>query len=248
MNVISLKSSKKLIKDAVYKVASLQNLNSRNSPHFNPIVRIYLRDNSIQTFPLYCFKPEIGDSFPSISWICPDYQQILDEREQMKIDKNLKSGDYVVPIHDGLKTLIKGRKYKVDEVITKDHISPRGSVSWTDIKIKLDGSQRLYVAYNFRKCTSQEMRDIGLKKLFDEVVDTEKVGRFKRKFDYLTEEEKKNTLVKVIFDSATDRYRNKMSILDWAIDKSGQNYGLKVDDFSEILNLPLQSILGIMEK
>ena len=183
MNVIAIKSTKKLNKDGVYKVASLQNQNTRSSPYFTPTVRIYLRDNSVQTFSLSGFKPESGTTFPNIIWMDSDYQQMLNERDQMKIDKNLKSGDYVVPVHDGLKTLIKGRKYKVNEVVSHDQLSSRGTVSWTDIKIKLEGSQRLYVAYNFRKCTSQEVREISLKELFDEKSETEKVNRFKRKFD-----------------------------------------------------------------
>lgn len=248
MNVIAIKSTKKLNKDGVYKVASLQNQNTRSSPYFTPTVRIYLRDNSVQTFSLSGFKPESGTTFPNIIWMDSDYQQMLNERDQMKIDKNLKSGDYVVPVHDGLKTLIKGRKYKVNEVVSHDQLSSRGTVSWTDIKIKLEGSQRLYVAYNFRKCTSQEVREISLKELFDEKSETEKVNRFKRKFDYLSDDEKRSTLVGIIMESSTDRYRNQMSILDWAADKTGSKYNLKREDFDDILNLSLKEILEIIEK
>ena len=248
MNVISIKSTKKLNKDGVYKVAFLRNQNVQNSLYFTPTVRIYLRDNSIQTFPLSSFKPESGVSFPDITWVDSDYQQMLNEREQVKIDKNLKSGDYVVPVHDSLKTLIKGRKYKVTEVVTKDHITQSGVVSWSEIKIKLEGSQRLYIAYNFRKCTSQEVREIGLKELFDEQSETEKVNRFKRKFDYLSDDEKKSTLVEMVMESATDRYRNQKSVLDWAVEKTGSKYSVKIEDFDPILELSLKSILEIIEK
>jgi len=248
MNVICIKPTKRLVKDATYKVARLLNLNAKGYTHYVPTVRIYLTDNSIQTFPLSSFKPEgTLPDFPNIDWICPDHKNELDLRDQMKIDKRLKSGDYVIPLYDNLKTLIMGRKYKVKEVKFKDHTSSHGSVTWTDIKIKLEGSERWYVSWNFRKCTNQESRDLSLKELFDESTDIEKVGKFKRKFDYYTDDEKKKILTKFIITSANDRYRNKMDIIDWTISKTAERYSLSKSDFDSIKDLTLFEILDLLK-
>ena len=231
MNVTCIKSTSKLVKGATYKVASYTNVNTKGYSFFKPTIRIYLTDNSIHTFHLDYFEPTGGGSFSQISWICPDYKSILDERDQMKIDRNLKAGDYVIPTHDGLKTLVQGKKYKVVDVKILDHKSSTGHISWTDITVQLEGSKRYYAGYNFRKCTSQEAREISLKTLFDEKTDTEKVNKHKRKFDYFTEEEKSKLLIKFILTSSNDRSRNKMDIIDWTIEKTAKHYSLKRGDF-----------------
>lgn len=247
MNVICVKPTKKLIKGATYKVAQLNNNNNRASAYFRSTIRIYLTDNSIQIFPLQNFKPTDGSEFTQINWICPDYQLLLSERDQTKIDKNLKSGDFVVPLYDSLKTLIKGRIYKVDEVRIHEHKSSSGYTSWTDIKIKLEGSSRYYSSWNFRKCTQQESRDIGLKQIFDEKVNTEKVNRHKRKFDYFDEVEKKKILLEFIAESTNDRFRHQVDIIDWAIMKSASKYKLTRSDFDLVNSLTLIKMLEILK-
>lgn len=247
MNVICIKSSKRLVKNATYRVAHLNNLNSKSSAYFRPLIRIYLKDETIHTFPLECFKTESGSPFQSINWLDPDYQTLLNEKEQTKIDKTLKAGDYVVPKYDHLKTLVMGKKYKVKEVQTKDHKSSTGHVSWTDIKIKLEGSERWYTDWNFRKCTHQETREIGLRSLFDESTGTETVGRHKRKFDYLTHDEKITTLIKFVLEASNDRFRNKMDIIDWTISKTGEKYSLVREDFDLIKEMTLIDLLNIIK-
>jgi hypothetical protein len=247
MNVICIKSSKKLVKNATYKVATLNNHNVKGFSHFTPTLKIYLTDNSIQTFPLSSFKPEGTVDFPQTNWMCPDYRTELDLKDQMKIDKRLKAGDYVVPVYDSLKTLVMGRKYKVKEVKFHEHTSSFGHTTWTDIKRKLEGSERWYVSWNFRKCTNQESREVSLKSLFDESTDVERVGKFKRKFDYYEEEEKKSILLKFILSAANDRYRNKMDIVEWTINKTAENYSLTNSDFDLVKGLSLFEILEILK-
>jgi hypothetical protein len=247
MNVICIKQSKRLVKNASYKVASFQNQNTKGYTFFRPTIRIYLTDDSIQTFPLDSFKPASGGDFQQINYVSPEYRLLLDERDQMKIDKNLKSGDYVIPTHDGLKTLVKGKKYRVKDVQVIDHKNSSGAVSWTDIKIKLEGSERWYTSWNFRKCTDQEAREISLKYLFDEAVDVEKVNKHKRKFDYHNDEEKIYMLLKFVVTSANDRYRNQMDIIDWTIEKTADKYSLKKEDFDLVKTLTLEQILEIIK-
>jgi hypothetical protein len=247
MNVVCIKPTTKLIKGASYRVAQFINHNTRGSVYFRPTIRIFLTDSSIQVFPLQNFKPVDGSDFVQINWICPEYQLFLNEREQTKIDKNLKSGDFVIPIYDSLKTLIKGRIYRVKEVSIIDHKSSSGYSSWSDIKIKLEGSSRYYSSWNFRKCTQQESREIGLKQIFDEKVNTEKVNRHKRKFDYYNDDEKKTLLIKFLIESANDRFRHQSSIIDWAVMKSAVKYKLTSEDFDVVLNLPISEMLDILK-
>jgi hypothetical protein len=241
MNVICTKSSSRLIKGATYKCVNINNNNIRKSPYFRPTIRIYLTSSSIQTFPLTSFKPIDSDKFSEINWICPDYQLYLNEREQTKIDSSLKAGDYVVPIFDNLKTLIKGRQYKVVDV-QKDE-----KTSWGNIRIKLEGSYRFYASWNFRKCTSQESREIGLNQLFDEQTNTEKVNKHKRKFDYYSDDEKKVLLLKFITESSNDRFRHQSSIIEWAILKSAIKYKLTKEDFDCVLDLKVSELLEILK-
>jgi hypothetical protein len=243
MNVVCIRPTTKLIKGATYRVAQLHNQNSRGSAYFRSTIRIFLTDNSIQTFPLQNFKTIDGSDFAQINWICPDYQLILNEREQTKIDKNLKSGDYVIPLYDSLKTLIKGRIYKVKEV----RVNENKYSSWADVKIKLDGSHRYYSSWNFRKCTHQESREIGLKQIFDEKVETEKVNRHKRKFDYYNDDEKKMLLIKFLVESANDRFRHQSSVIDWAVLKSATKYKLTKEDFDVVLNIPISEMLEMIK-
>ena len=137
MNVICVRPTKRLVKNATYKVASFQNQNTKGYSYFRSTIKIYLTEDNIQTFPLNSFKPTVGDTFQQIIYISPEYRLLLEERDQIKIDKDLKGGDYVVPTNDGLKTLVKGRKYKVKDVRVIETKSSFGVVTWTDIKIKL---------------------------------------------------------------------------------------------------------------
>jgi hypothetical protein len=247
MNVICIKPTTKLVKGGVYKVAHFNNQNAKGYAFFRPTIRIYLNDNSLQTFPLQSFKPTVGDTFAQINWICPDYQILLNEREETKIDKNLKPGDYVVPLYDSLKTLIKGRKYRVKDVSIFEQKNSSGAVSWVDIKIKLDGSERFYTSWNFRKCTSQESREIGLNVIFDEENTTEKVNKHKRKFDYYTDDEKKKLLLQFIVTSANDRFRNQLDIIDWAVAKSAKQYKIEKSDFDLVKDVGLFEVLDILK-
>jgi len=247
MNVICIKPTSKLIKGATYKVVNFNNINSKGYSFFRPIIRIYLNESTIETFSLSNFKPTVGDDFPQTNWICPDYQILLNERDQMKIDKNLKSGDYVVPMHDNLKTLVKGRKYKVTDVKIHDEKTSAGVVRWSTITIKLEGSHRYYISHNFRKCTSQEVREIGLSQIFDETINTESVNKFKRKFDYYTDDEKKKLLFKFIIESANDRFRNQMDIIDWATTKTGSKFKLNKEDFDLVKDSSLSELLEYLK-
>jgi hypothetical protein len=243
MNVICIRPTKKLVKNATYKVAYLKNINTNYSAYFQPSLKIYLTDNSIHSFPLSSFKLVTGKDFPNIEWFSPEYSNDLNLIDQTKIDKNLKVGDYVVPIYDNLKTLVKDRKYKVKDINILAVKSKWGVSSWNNIKIKLEGSDRWYTSWNFKKCTSQEAREINLNSLFNESTETETVGKYKRKFDYYTPDEKVKLICKLVLISANDKFRNSMDIIDWTIEKSGDTYKLNRDDFNLIDGIKLVDFL-----
>ena len=117
----------------------------------------------------------------------------------------------------------------------------------SDIKIKLEGSERWYVDWNFRKCTNQETRDISLKALFDESIDVEKVNKHKRKFDYYSGEEKISMLLRFVVTSANDRFRNQMDIIDWTVEKTANRYSINKEDFDSVRNMTLEQILEILK-
>jgi hypothetical protein len=247
MNVICIKTSKRLVKNATYKVAKLTNFNPSGHRYFRSTIMIKLADNGYHVFPIEYFKPTTGEKFQEIVWTCPDYQNFLTEREETQIKPTIKKGDYVVPRWDSLKTLVQGKKYKISDVQITEHKNAFGNPSWKDIKIKLEGSSRYYASHNFRKCTSQEAREIGLNQLFDENAGTERVGKHKRKFDYYTDDEKKVLLIKNLIQSANDRFRNQNDLIDWTIDKSAKTYGLNREDFKLIENFGFMEVLNLIK-
>jgi hypothetical protein len=91
------------------------------------------------------------------------------------------------------------------------------------------------------------MREIGLNQLFDEKTNTEKVNRYKRKFDYLTDAEKNIVLLKNLIVSINDRFRNNMDIIEWTVEKSAKTYNLNPTDFDCVKNLTLSQILEIVK-
>jgi len=237
MYVKCIKSTTKLVKDATYKCMMYFNDNTTNIRYFHPTVKIYLTEDLIQSFSLKYFKPIDRENFDTINWISDEYKIHITEIDQTKIDKNLKVGDYVIPLHGGYRTIIKGKKYKVSAVKT---VSNR-------VSLRIEGSNRWYTGYYFRKCSHQESREIQLNDLFDEPKMTIKLNPKKRKIDYFTDIEKKVILLQMICDSVSDRYRNKLDIIDWCIFRKGKDYKLNREDFDQIIDLSVREILSILE-
>jgi hypothetical protein len=60
------------------------------------------------------------------------------------------------------------------------------------------------------------------------------------------EEQKVKILSALLFTSSLDRNRNNLSVVEWAIQKTGKSYKLTPEDFEPIANLTLKEILELM--
>jgi hypothetical protein len=73
------------------------------------------------------------------------------------------------------------------------------------------------------------------------------VGKYKRKFDYYTDDEKKKLLLEFVVGSANDRFRNQMDIIDWAVSKSAKQYKLNRSDFETINLITIDELMSILK-
>jgi hypothetical protein len=223
MQVLCVKGTKRLVKGCIYEVESISNLRLHHQQRFYPMVKI----KGIASFTINNFKLPDGSELPKINWTDPniitfksDYNSIL----------NISIGDVVVFKSNDSRTLVNGNKYRVVDIKRTDARNV-----YRAIDIKVDGNNRWVKSYNFRVCSDQEKRELSINILFDSNTEELKVTK-KRKIDNFIGEEKDNILLKILFDAMNDRYRNNMTILEWAINKSGYIYNLNKDDFKEILD------------
>lgn len=243
MKVVSKVNTKRLVKGAVYEVVKLQANNSSKNRYFRPRVTIKLNSECNQNFSITNFSLENGDSLPLIDWTSDTHKMNSFNWSDLRIrENNIKEGDYVVYTRNSHSSLVQDRKYKVSKLNHRVYKSSFGN-HFTEIEIKVEGSTRFYKSYSFRKCTPDEVRETNLKLVFDENSDLEKVDKTKRKFDYYSQKEKEKKILEILFKSAIDKNRNNLSVVDWAIKKVATSLKLKEEDFTEVLNKKLNSIL-----
>jgi hypothetical protein len=238
MKVKSKVNTKRLVKGAIYDVMKLHGSNPNNLRYFRPRVVVKLTGNLNQNFSVNNFTLEDGRPIPQIDWTSDEHKMNHIDLWSLRItETNLKEGDYVVYIRNTHSSLITNRKYKVEKI----YHTKFGSYS--EIKIKIEGSTRFYKSFSFRKCTAEEVRETNLKLVFDESSDLAVVNTKKRKFDFFTKEEQEKILMEIIFKSAIDKNRNNLSILEWAISRVEPTMKLRKEDFEEIMNKDLKSII-----
>lgn len=152
--------------------------------------------------------------------------------------EDLKVGDILICKTDSYKTLVKDGYYKIEKLE-----SIQRTTYYKENKVKLSGVKRSlkFSSWSFRKMTTQELRDANL----DELLHNKPVPVFNkpitRKLDHI--DNKNKALLEVLSKSILDPNRHKLSIVDWACVKSGDKLGVKKEDFSEILELPLKDVL-----
>lgn len=243
MKVRSKVNTKRLVKGALYDVMKLHNNNVNNLRYFRPRVVVKLTETLNQNFSVNNFTLEDGSQLPEIDWTSDEYKMNHVDFWSLRINEtNLKEGDYVVYIRNSHSTLINNRKYRVEKIKQKKYNSYSGH-GYIEIEIKIEGSTRFYKSHSFRKCTPDEIRETNLKLVFDENTDLEVVNTKKRKFEFFTKEEQEKLLMEMIFKSAIDKNRNNLSIIEWAISRIDPTLKLKEDDFKEILEKDLKSII-----
>jgi len=247
MKVKSRVNTKRLVKNSVYEVVKLQNSATNKSSYYSGRITIKLNDDVVQSFSVKNFKMEDNTNVPTIDFVSDWWKLNYVNPYDLRInEKNLKEGDFVIYLRNSHRSLITNKKYRVEKVNIKSFKSSYGN-SFQEVEIKVEGSNHFYKAYSFRKCTPEETRDTNLKLVFGEDADLVKVDKEKRKIDFFSEDEKEKILLEVLFRAAIDKNRNNLSVVDWAIGKIGQNFKLRVDDFTEILKKDLNTILNFFK-
>jgi hypothetical protein len=229
MKVISLKSNKKLLKGLEYEAQSFDNTQ-------NPI-RYRANSIHIKGFGWYqCknFTDLSGNPLSQIKYNNPQFT--ISTTQDRIVPTELKKGDILVCSVERYKYLVKGAKYRVQDIKEPN--------TWS-VSIRLEGYSRWikFSNWTFRKLTLQETRDLALSQIFDKpenfAVD------FVRKIDKSSN--KVQVLLQSLAKSILDNYRHHYDLIDWTIEKN-KIQGLKKEDFNEILNLPLAEILKQYEQ
>ena len=239
MNVICKKSTSKLIKGATYEVDLL--LNNGTNPSWQE-GRIRVKGVT-GFFTVNNFTSMDGSEVQKVNL----GTQVV--REFLKFD-DLKVGDILICTSDHYKTLLKNGYYKIERLDNVDRPSNWGHSTYVhkEQKIKLQGVKRTlkFNSWCFRKMSVQELRDSNL----NEILNNESLkvisSPISRKFDYLENQEQ--ALVESLCFSILDKNRHKLSIVDWTCEKLGNKLGLKPDDFSKLLEMPLKDILKYVER
>jgi hypothetical protein len=228
MQVISLKSNSRLIKGMVYEAYSFNNTLSTPGRYSRQSIEIkgfgwYLCKN---------FTDTNGNPLPQIQYTNSNKPT----RQIIQADPNqLRPGDILVCNSDKFKYLVKGGKYRINEV--------KNPNTWS-AQVKLEGYNRSikFTNWVFRKLSTQESRDLALSQIFDQPENFS--VEFVRKFD--KESNKTKVLIQSLAKSILDPYRHGCDLIDWTIEKS-KYQGFKREDFQEILDKPLSEILSEFE-
>ncbi len=228
MQVISLKSNSKLLKGLVYEAYSFNNLPTTPGRYSRQSIEIkgfgwYLCKN---------FTDASGNPLPQIQYTNPNKPT----RQIIQADPNqLRPGDIIVCNSDKFKYLVKGGKYRINDV--------KNPNTWS-AQVKLEGYNRSikFTNWAFRKLSTQESRDLALSQIFDQPENFS--VEFIRKFD--KEKNKSKVLIQAMAKSILDPYRHQLGVIDWTIEKT-KYQGFTKDDFQEILNLPLSEVLKMYE-
>jgi hypothetical protein len=238
MRVKSIINTKRLVKGAIYDVVKLHNVNGSRSYH-SFTIKIKLTPEQHSYFTVNNFVLEDGSPIPQIDWTAPDARNDVKFYDETNIKaNNTKIGDFVVYLRNSHSNFVTGKVYKVEDILVTTY------KSWSEVSIKLEGTNKYYKAYSFRKCTVEESRKLSLNQFFTEVPGFDKVNKNVRKFDTLSDEEKKQVLIKSIFTSWLDKNRNNLSVLDWAIQKVGESFKLRQEDFQIIMDSKVGELLN----
>lgn len=243
MRVISKKNTKRLVKGAVYEVLKIRNLKPNTKGYFSSYITIRINDNDL-TFVVSNFTLEDGGIIPEINWESIDYTSNKDNINKTRInsDNPPKVGDYVKYIRNrnSHKNLEYNNTYRISD--TREREVKYGNITRKVYDIKIEGCNRFYKSKSFRKCNTQEVREISLSDLFGEDNSVKKINTKSRKIDQYDNETKERILTKMLITSILDTNRNNMSVVDWTC-KNGKIFSVNKDDFSQILTKSFASIL-----
>lgn len=234
MIVVCKKATKKLVKGLRYEVQNLWN-DGKNQRWLESKVEI----KGIGRYSVDNFTDIDGKSLPKINFLTPRpaYKTLSFEE--------LKEGDILVCTSDSYKILAKDSMYRVSKLITKstDYRGYNGTIHQrVDKNVQFEGIKRAikFSSWKFRKLSSEESREIQL----SSILNGEKppvITSSARKIDLVTNKDR--VLMNLIAKSILDSNRHHLSILEWAIQKVGNNYSITEEDYKSLLNLSLKEVL-----
>lgn len=247
MKVICNTNTTKLVKGATYDVVVISNIASPSRSFIIVSVSGKGVRGNIKSFSNLDGTPIASDyKAPSASIEPIDDYKLRLTNEGVK---DLKKGDYVVSTYSS-KTIEKGRMYIVSDVnYTEKQVARTfGSGTYTIVnaKLKVNGYGGWLSPYRFRKLSVQESRDVSLSVVMDEEVKVDKANS-DRRLDRQNEDRKRKMLLGSLFQAIMDPYRNNMSVVEWAVKKTGKKYGLTEDDLKPYLNMKLSQIVKMLE-
>lgn len=236
MIVICKKGTKRLVKGLRYEVQNLWNDGS-NQKWIEGKIEI----KNVGRFVAKNFTDTDGNPLPKVNVVNP-----IQRRSNHLDFKDIKEGDILVCTSNAYKTMIKDGMYKVEYKEEKSY--KVGTWTGTNKNIKFVGVKRKlkFSPWNFRALTSEESREISLKKVLDgeepEIITTTDL----RKIDMV--DNKDLELIKILCKSVMDTNRHHLSIVDWACEKTGSLMSINKEDYKPLMDLTLSQILEKIEK
>lgn len=200
----------------------------------------YIRNGEIRlidikpSYSLEDFTHIDGSEFEDIYNIQYSLNEELGYLELTRFNsKELKKGDILIPKFDKLKTLTKGVKYIIDDII----FTESGNIMW----IKFEGLSRNYSFnhYDFYLLSVEETRKIKLDIITTGESALDQQDPNVRKLDLV--EDKDYILMEFLMKSILNKKR-KIDIIPWII-RIGSKYDINEEDYSDILSMSVSELI-----
>lgn len=234
MIVIRKTSTTKLIKGARYTVQNLWNGPNNLRWRQGRIRLVGLGVYNVKGFT------DINDNpLPNINYQNPNIQEMSPLE-----GKDISDGDVLVCLSDRYRTLTKGSMYKVEKVVKKEIGGTYPRVEYY-IKFEIINRKIKFWSWNFRKLTTQEIRDLSISNILGEknkIVTDPNI----KKIDLVPNKDK--FLIQLLAKTILDDKRHQLSPLEWCCQKVAKNWELSPDDFNGIMGLTVKEIFEKIEK
>lgn len=234
MIVIRKTSTTNLIKGARYTVQNLWN--GPNCPRWR---QGKIRLVGLGVYAVRGFTDINGNPVPNINYQNPNIQNTPSLE-----GKDISDGDILVCLSDRYKILTKGSMYKVEKVIKKEIGGTYPRVEYY-IKFEILNRKIRFWSWNFRKLTTQEIRDLSINDILGEknkIVTDPSI----KKIDLVPNKDK--LLIQLLAKTILDDKRHQLSPIDWCCQKVAKNWDLIPDDFNDIMGLTVKEIFEKIEK
>jgi hypothetical protein len=229
MRVISKKSTTRLVKGGEYEITQIWN------------------DGDSKYMEGRCIIKDIG-TFEVKDFIMTDGSPIGRMKIEVKREyfSDLKKGDIIVSNYDVGKSFVKDQMYVVEDTKSTTTPTEYGRMSTTNY-IKFEGFPRWYIfnSWKFRQLTKEKAREISIDGILSSKKPPTITKRPKRSIDVL--ENKDEILIKVLSESICGKYRNNLGVVDWAVEKVGNKFGIQKKDFDHLMKMSLEDIIKIVD-